>query len=108
MPDTEEELHATSHDEGDDDEDEDADKTDEDESPQKAAIYSKMAILKATPSVQPRPQRAEPVRRVSPPKLSEKLQKVSSLEELENLGGLPGKGLHWENILGQDLNFIHP
>lgn len=94
MPDTEEELHTGSHDEGDDDDDdddEDPDKTeDEDESPQKAMpTCSKMAILKATPSVQPKAQLAEPVRRVIPPKLPEKLQKVASLEELENLGGLP-------------------
>ena len=72
--------------------DDDDDKTeDEDDTPQKGG-HSKMACLKSTtPIVPPRAQQAEAlVRRVSPPKGQEKFQKTSSLEELDNLGGLQG------------------
>ena len=82
-----EDVHTASHDDG---EDEEGDKSETD-SPEKE-MPSKMAILAATPHVQPKVQLAEPPKGVSLNKI-DKLQKTSSLEELENLGGLPGIGI---------------
>ena len=89
-----EDVHTASHDDdGEEDEEEEADKSDEpeEETPVKE-MPSKMAILAATtPTVRPKVQQAELAVKETSHSKTEKFQKVSSLEELENLGGLPGK-----------------
>ena len=91
-----EDVHTASHDDdGEEDEEEEGDKSDEpeEETPVKE-MPSKMAILAATtPTVRPKVQQAEPAVKETSLSKTEKFQKVSSLEELENLGGLPGKNI---------------
>ena len=89
LVDAEDDIVSPSHDTDDDDK---TDIDDDDDTPQKGG-HSKMACLKSrpTPVIPPPARPAETLaRRVSPPKGQEKFQKSSSLEELDNLGGLQG------------------
>ena len=103
-----EEVHTASHDDdGEDEDDEEGDKSDEpeEETPVKE-MPSKMAILAATtPPVRPKVQQAEPAVKETSLSKTEKFQKVSSLEELENLGGLPGKNTSITLCILMDSSF---